>query len=160
MIDSTLESSINLNEPDSFNNLNNIYSILANDTNKMFKPIQIQKHTKEKTFTVNQNGDIYIKCSMSPYSLNVIITKPDGSTNSNTFTYLIESHISYLGYLNAGDKVTIKILDDDPKFDNYTIYAYSYNDDLIKNCYNNLKNGFLHIDNYTDTNISGTIDAR
>ena len=125
----------------------------------MFKPIQIQKHTKEKTFTVNQNGDIYIKFSMSPYSLNVIITKPDGSTNSNTFTYLIESHISYLRYLNAGDKVTIKILDDDPKFDNYTIYAYSYNDDLIKNCYNNLKNGFLHIDNYTDTNISGTIDA-
>lgn len=159
MIDSTLENSINLNDSDPFNNLNNIYSILANDTNKMFKPIPVQKHAKEKTFTVNEDGDVYIKCNLSPYSLNVNITKPDGSTNSNTFTYLIESYISYLGHLSSGDKVTIKILDDDPKFDNYTIYAYSSNNELIKNCYNNLKNGFLHIDNYTDTSISGTIDA-
>lgn len=160
MIDSTLENSINLNDSDPFNNLNNIYSILANDTNKMFKPIPVQKHAKEKTFTVNEDGDVYIKCNLSPYSLNVNITKPDGSTNGNTFTYLIESYISYLGHLSSGDKVTIKILDDDPKFDNYTIYAYSSNNELIKNCYNNLKNGFLHIDNYTDTSISGTIDAR
>ena len=159
MANTDFESKINLNEKNPFINLNNIYKSLSNDNAELYSPIDVHDNINSKTFITKTNEDVYLMCYPSPDYIELTIKTPDGNTESKEFFYILKSYISYVGKLPAGTKISVNFDRDDLTSDDYTLYAYSYNDGLIKNCYNNLKNGFLHIDNYTDTSISGTIDA-
>ena len=157
MINSELENRIQIDSENSFENLNAISNSFVGK--EMFHKIKVSSSGKFKKFKLEQNGRVFFKCSLSPYSIFVKITDLEGKETDISYSYQLYSYICDLGELKAGSEVEINIVDEDEKYDNFEIFAYSYDDTVIKECYEKASKSFFNIKKFQDTYVEGTIDV-
>ncbi|MGN0523291.1 MAG: YfhO family protein [Eubacterium sp.] len=117
------------------------------------------------------NIDITVKSSLDS-NVYVYITSP-AIENVNYYWYdwnndkqshyqnISEPYILDLGKHNKGDEITISLdcssIEETDSY--YEIYVYNVDNDVLKSAYELLKIGELDITSYTDTEITGTVDA-
>lgn len=159
MVDESFEHSINLDEVNPFTNLNSIYKNITKDNKDIFTSIDVNSGRKEHSFIVTNTGKVYFKYSTSPYDLEVNITPLNGEKYTRIVSYSRESFITYLGVLEKGDHVTIKLLDDNNKYDYSKVYACMFNENKMDNLASAINSSALDITSYDDTSIKGSINV-
>lgn len=114
--------------------------------------------TVDITFKATTNSNLYVYISSPEVkNINFYWDNEEQSENQN----IDEPYIIDLGMHNIGDEITVKldcgaIESNDSYFD---IYAYSIDKDVFASAYELLKQGALNITEYTDTKITGSINA-
>jgi uncharacterized membrane protein YfhO len=111
------------------------------------------------TVTVEQPGYYYAYILNSSIDeATTTITSGDGSraTQSNTHTSLKRRFILDIGYAYAGDTITITSTTEDQ-----TLYfsLYVLQEDVLQEAYEILNAHGLNVDSYSDTEVTGSIDA-
>lgn len=128
---------------------NGRYTFTKNDTNSDYGTVRLTLRT------VN-DGNAYVYIT-SPTVENVTYSFDEESISQN----IEEPYIYDLGYHNAGEEINVSIdvsmVNDSSSY--FDIYAYNINKDVLDSAYDMLKTGELNITEYTDTEITGTINA-
>ena len=101
-----------------FDNLNSLYQTITNQKDNIFNNISYEKNVNHYEFMVTDNKPVYFKYNSPIYcQIMASIHHNDGTIEQKPFNYLSKGYISYLGELERGETVAIKISNEAKKVD-------------------------------------------
>jgi uncharacterized membrane protein YfhO len=107
---------------------------------------------------VKESGNAYIYFKTGSNSVErITVTLSDGTALSQPID--TKPHILDLGYMEAGDSISVYAPIKEGTSGYTYLYAVTLNDEQFKNGYNQLKNDSLNIEQFDETEIKGTINA-
>ncbi len=176
LVNSDIEN-INLISEDPFYNYENFVS-LTTGNNNIFKSLKVDNVTggsiNNDSFKINSNGSFSYELDKPNTSLNFTISDV---LNENVYLYIGGNNISSYSvnetcYYITSDEyyivdtgvldteyLDIKINFKDDSSGNLIFYAYKMDKDVFNLFYDDLKDGFLSVKEYSDTYIYGNINA-
>ena len=138
---------------------NNIYELDDND--KLFDNFALYKvnDTEDSSLIVNltasTNDHLYVYINSRNLD-DVIIS----STTINTTMQVTDGYILDLGYHNPDDMIRIELpIKDESNYAHVDFVAFTMNEDVFVEGYNQLKSGQIEYTEFTDTKIKGTFVA-
>ncbi len=110
------------------------------------------------TLEIQESGNAYVYFKTGANNVtNITYTLPDSIIVSQTID--TKPYIYDLGYLNAGDKVTVYAPLKEGEQGYIYLYGVTLNQDVFTAGYNILKNDSMNITSFEETDIEGTINV-
>lgn len=143
-----------------FDNLNSLYQTITNQKDNIFNNISYEKNVNHYEFMVTDNKPVYFKYNSPIYcQIMASIHHNDGTIEQKPFNYLSKGYISYLGELERGETVAIKISNEKDEYHNLDLYVCSFDKDKMELFYSCASKNMLNVLHYTDTSIDATINS-
>ncbi len=126
----------------------------------LFEPVKSTKVDHSTVLNISDNKTVYLYLlpNSGVKSVKVTIKKPDGSEGkTKIFPNLRRSYILNLGSSSPGSEITILV--DSENSAEFSLFAYSFNDEIYKKVIDQLNEQPFTVEAFHDTYVKGSITA-
>lgn len=157
-----VDKNISCNEKNPFINLNSLYKNITLDDENIYDSlggVEGNSPSKLWVYKVLEDGNVFFKSEMDPYNIRVRVIRNDAIIMDEEYYYDLYTFITYVDFLKKGDIVEIEVTDEDDKYNDNIIYAYTYNSDKLEKFNQALYDDSFKISEVKSGYIRGKIDT-
>lgn len=133
-------------------------NVIGDNGYNMFTRLDVNSDGSNAQVSVSEKTHLYVYVTTTLDKVDVEVKDSDGNSVTNkTYTDMNHAHILDLGYINAGETVTVNPNDDE--ITSLQLYAYSFDFDTFVSVYNELNSHPFVIDTFEDNYVKGKITA-
>lgn len=157
MMPANAENSWDISNPNPFAVQNSLCTAITGNETPMYTRLDVTTIGEDNTIYINEDTHLFIYITTTVDSVSVNYNHADGQVTSKNYNSMTHQHILELGYLEAGDNVTISSTDSDVSM--IQLYAYSFDNKVFHEVFEKLNSNPMEITDFSDTNIKATVDA-
>lgn len=155
MLPGNLEEEWDLTDSNPFEVQNSFARLVLNDnTRTMYHRLYVES---DNSVNLQEETSFFIYVTTSLDKITVECHMPDGTTTSKSFSSMTHKHILDLGTYPEGTVISVKSAD--KEVESIQFYAYSYDDSVFVDVYNQLSQNSIQLSEFSDTSLSGTVTA-
>ncbi len=160
MIPSDLEENWDYKEGTPARAQNNFVKALGIEKNILKKEEGMDNRNGESHYTVFEDGYYYVYVSYKKVDdIKMTVTKPDGSSDSRTFSQVQNDYLLDCGYCTVGTEIEFIPKEKGEEECNMELQIYQLQEDIVKEVVARMSEQTMQVTSYTDTVMEGEIDV-